>query len=635
MIRRPPRRGRWWGAVMAKVTVPAVLAACGVSFVGVRAARAQFFSPGPLARPHASLEGLEKCSKCHAEQKGLSAKLCLDCHTELAGRVAKGSGFHGRLPAAKKEACQGCHPDHRGVDFKMVEWEPSRDKFDHQKTGWALKGGHAKVKCADCHDKRLLADGAIRRMLDKQPKRETYLGLATRCESCHFDEHRGQLGRECQKCHNEVEWKKAPSFNHQETAFALRGKHQKVDCAKCHPNQNDDKFAASAFPKPRAASFMLMKPVEHKTCESCHQDPHKGSLGPNCASCHQEEGWKLIKTSKNQNTSFHDKTRFPLRGGHVGVACRSCHGPFPGQPAKFKGLAFGACSDCHEDAHLGQLAGKGVNAGNAGKAGKAGKAGDSGGAPPCDSCHTVAAFSPPRYELEQHAKTKFPLEGGHAAVACRACHPSEPSLAGRIPAAVRRRLSQRKRPETFSFVVFHPKAAAEGCAGCHADVHRGQFAANKTKNTCESCHKTTSFADLAFDHDKDSRFPLSGKHAQTPCAGCHKPEKVANGGKSDKAGVPATLATMVRYKPLDVACGSCHADYHQGQFRAPRPADTMSDGNARRAPKVRDCDFCHGTKTFKETSFDHNDPALHHVRARRQARRPGVRPLPPHGDAAG
>ncbi len=48
---------------------------------------AQFFSPGPLAKPHASLEGLANCSKCHQEQKGLAASLCLACHTELAGRV--------------------------------------------------------------------------------------------------------------------------------------------------------------------------------------------------------------------------------------------------------------------------------------------------------------------------------------------------------------------------------------------------------------------------------------------------------------------------------------------------------------------------------------------------------------------
>ena len=541
--------------------------------VAPRPSRAQFFSPGPLARPHTQLEGLEKCNKCHQEQKGLSARLCLDCHTELAGRVAKGAGFHGRLPAAKRDACQGCHPDHRGLSFAMVDWEGPRDKFDHRKTGWPLEGGHAKVKCDDCHQRRLIVDAAIRRMLDEQPKRTTQLGLSQRCDSCHFDEHRGQLGRECQKCHDEKAWKPQPGFDHQKTAFPLKGKHKDVDCARCHEALTDTRTAPNAFPAPRAATFMEMKPIDHKTCESCHEDPHKGSLGPQCASCHVETGWKIIKTAPDKDTSFHDKTKFPLRGGHIGVACKSCHGPFPGQPAKFKGLAFGACSDCHEDAHLGQIKPK----------------------PPakvaaCDSCHTVAAFAPVRYEREQHRDTAFPLEGAHGATACRGCHPFDEKLALRITAAVHKMLRERKRPELFSFVVMRPKKSARACAGCHEDVHRGQFAGNaggvSAGDNCATCHKTTSFADLSFDHDKQSRFPLTGKHAKTPCAGCHKAERAGSG---------AAAVSFVRYKPIEIACARCHADVHQGQLVASRG-------------KSRGCDYCHVTKSFKDSIFDHDDP---------------------------
>ena len=287
-----------------------------------------------------------------------------------------------------------------------------------------------------------------------------------------------------------------------------------------------------------------MKPIDFETCESCHNDPHKGSLGPNCAGCHTEAGWKLIKN--NQDTAFHDNTQFPLRGGHVGVACRNCHGPFPGQPARFKGLAFAHCSDCHEDSHMGQLRAK----------------------PPakvvaCEGCHTVNAFVPARFELEQHQTTKFPLDGAHAAVACRGCHPIDPSLAARIPAAVRLRLHAHKRPERFSFALLHPKKTPLACNGCHEDVHRGQFTeatlgrkgeslrivenaggrveGARERDVCTTCHQTTSFADLTFNHDKDSRFPLTGKHATTPCGGCHRPQRVANG------------PPVVRYKPLDVA----------------------------------------------------------------------------------
>jgi len=546
----------------------------------VTPATAQFFSPGPLARPHAALEGLEKCNKCHEEQKGLAARICLDCHTELAPRVAKGTGFHGRLAAEKRNACQACHPDHRGKDFEMVEWEGGRDKFDHRQTGWPLKGGHAKVACGDCHQRPFIADAAVRKLLDKYPKQVTYLGASARCAQCHFDEHRGQLGAECQKCHDENTWKKAPAFNHQASAFPLKGKHSDVACAKCHPTLTDEHAAPTAPPKWRAASFLAMKPIEFKTCESCHQDPHKGSLGPACASCHVETDWKVIKTAPGRDTTFHDKTRFPLRGGHVGVTCRSCHGPFPGQPARFKGLAFGACSDCHADAHLGQLA----------------------ATPPakvaaCDRCHSVASFVPVRYELEDHAKTKFPLEGGHQVAACRDCHPLDSRLAAREPPAVLRKLAVEKRPQRFSFAVLHPSKSPSACLGCHEDVHRGQFADGTTRDTCSQCHSTTSFSDLSFNHDQDSRFPLTGKHAKAACAACHKPEKVGRG--------PVTPATIVRYKPLELTCRSCHTDYHQGQFSSqPRPPEDK----ASRLKGPSDCSDCHGTATFRETTFEHNNP---------------------------
>jgi hypothetical protein len=572
------------GAGMGTIRRLAMACACALLLGWSSPVSAQFFSPGQLSRAHSALEGLEKCAKCHEERKGLSAHLCLECHTELQTRVAKGAGFHGHLPAAKKQECQSCHPDHRGLDFAMVDWEGGRDKFDHHKTGWPLKGAHTKAHCDDCHQKRLIVDGAVRHLLEKEPRRVTLLGASTKCASCHFDEHRGQLDHECQKCHTEIAWKPVPAFNHQTTAYPLLGKHRAVVCSKCHTPTEDDQFLATAFPRPRAPTFMQMKPLDHQTCESCHTDPHKGSLGPNCSGCHTEAGWKVIRTGPDQDTSFHDKTKFPLRGGHIGVACKSCHQPVPGQPARFKGLAFGACTDCHEDGHMGQLHAR----------------------PPakvvaCEGCHTVNAFVPARFEREQHQSTKFPLEDAHAAVACRGCHPTDPGLAARIPTAVRQRLKLRKRPERFSFVVLHPKKSPQACNQCHEDVHLGQFTEGKLaarvggrlasevaegSDTCAQCHKITSFADLTFDHDKDSRFALTGKHADTPCAGCHRPQKIANG------------RTFVRYKPIDLACASCHTDYHQGQFLVA----------AAKSGKARGCDFCHKTSKFTDTIFEHNNP---------------------------
>jgi hypothetical protein len=552
----------------------AALAVLLGAVVVARPARAQFFSPGPLAHPHAGFEGLDNCAKCHEEQKGLSARKCLECHTELAPRVARGTGFHGRLPRDAQQACATCHPDHRGKDFQMIDWEGAREKFDHKKTGWPLAGAHAKGKCEDCHQRALVEDAVVKKLLERHPKQATFLGVPKRCDACHFDEHRGQLGKDCGKCHDDVAWKPPKGFDHAAARFPLRGEHKKVACGKCHPNATDDAFSAAAFPKPRAPTFLTMKPLEFKTCESCHDDPHKGSLGPACASCHQETGWKLIKAASGRDTSFHDKTKFPLRGGHVGAPCRSCHGPFPGQPARFKGLPFGSCSDCHEDAHLGQLTARSPAKVAA-----------------CDRCHTVNAWLPARFEREQHADTKFPLEGAHAAASCRGCHPTDPGLARRVPAAVTKKLKAERRPEVFSFTVLAPKQRPTACLACHEDVHRGQLASAETKDTCASCHVTTSFADVTFDHAK-SRFPLTGKHAKTACAGCHRPERVSG------------ATTMIRYKPLDTSCGSCHTDAHAGQFLASVAAVGV-DAPVR---KGRDCSACHPTTSFKKTSFDHGDP---------------------------
>ena len=79
--------------------------------------------------------------------------------------------------------------------------------------------------------------------------------------------------------------------------------------------------------------------------------------------------------------------------------------------------------------------------------------------------------------------------------------------------------------------------------------------------------------------------------------------------------------SFVRYKPLELGCGSCHADIHQGQFLAARSrpacrcrrrvllvaqaAGSRAAAGWRR--KARDCDFCHKTEDFKHTVFNHND----------------------------
>jgi hypothetical protein len=483
------------------------------------------------------------------------------------------------MAADTRDQCQRCHPDHRGRDFALVDWQGDQRSFQHARTGYALGGAHARARCEACHAPSRLVAPDIVKMLAAQPGRVTFLGLSTRCASCHFDEHRGQLGRDCQRCHGEADWRPTAGFDHQRTDYPLRGKHQGVACARCHPTVTAERPPDTpAFLQPRAATFAQMKPIDHATCASCHADPHDGKLGPRCASCHTETGWRAISVDGGGgDRAFHKRTAFPLTGAHAAVACRSCHGPFPGAPALFKGLAFARCADCHEDAHVGQLAGAG------------------GRAPDCAACHDTSAFAPPRFELEQHASARFPLDGAHRTAACRGCHPVDPRLEALVPAAVRNRLHREHRPSLqVSLAVLRPQRSARACSGCHDDVHEGQFADEMRVKDCRACHQTSSFTALTFDHDLQSRFPLTGGHLRTACASCHTTTQI-------RAGEPPA----VRYLPLPVTCGGCHADQHQGQLTF--EAAPAADGAPRRRRGARDCQFCHDTASFRATQFSHDD----------------------------
>jgi hypothetical protein len=545
-------------------------AGLALALLAPRAARGDVFSPGDLSRPHANLEGLSSCTRCHVAGQQLSQARCLECHVELQGRVAQGRGLHGRLPANER-ACETCHHEHQGRDAPLVEWGPGGERrFDHARTGFDLRGKHRNVACARCHDARLVADAGVRAMLEKQPGRKTYLGAPQACAACHFDEHRGQLGADCQRCHGESGWKPARGFDHARTAYPLTGRHVRVDCAKCHRAERDPSPRAAApatTPPASATTFVRFKGLPSQRCTDCHKDPHQDRFGPDCASCHTTADWKKVSGTASQR-AFHDRTRYPLRGAHAAVACAACHGPFPGQPVRYKNLAFARCADCHADAHVGQLAARA----GPGKAQAA-----AAGSGDCDRCHGVDGWLPARFELEDHDRLPWKLEGAHRSVACARCHPADPLMPQRFPSAVRQSLERRKRPVRVSLARLDV-ARPSDCRTCHKDPHAGQLDARVKAEGCTACHVVDSFRTLRFDHARDSAFPLTGRHAQAACGSCHRP---------DAAGV-------VRWRPLPSACASCHADPHAGQLA--RGGST-------------DCARCHGTASWKEgVTFVHAPP---------------------------
>jgi Cytochrome c7 and related cytochrome c len=545
------------------VKVRALLVA--VLLVCASQAHAQVFSPGVLSKAHKDLEGLANCTKCHVEAGRHDNARCNECHKEIGRRQGRGEGYHARV---KNQQCAECHREHKGLSASIIDWGGTKRAFNHALTGWPLQGAHKKPDCKTCHEARRFVDDDARTLAKKG--RETQLGLAKVCSSCHFDEHRGQEGDRCEKCHGAESFKKAPAFSHNKmSSFALTGRHRDVACTKCHQAVTDSETPAGAFPAPKDRSYLQFTDIPHASCTACHDDNHRGQFGRNCTQCHSTEGWKVIKQTAEDH-GFHDKTDFPLRGMHTSVACKSCHGPFPGERAKFKGLAHGRCADCHMDAHVGQL-----------------KPEESAAAPKCDRCHTVTGFLPVSYDASAHQQARFALEGSHQAVACTLCHKKDGRLDKKVPASVRKELNRKKRALLVSETKLALPDVTGRCEGCHTDPHAGQFEA-RIKDTgprggCQACHSASAFADLRFSHD-DSRFPLSGKHAGVACASCHAPDASATGKQRD----------VVVYRPLALACASCHDDAHLGQL--------AKDG-------VTACDRCHAADGFVPARFNHNDTA--------------------------
>lgn len=530
-------------------------------------------SPGPLSSPHARLEGSGNCLSCHRAGKGVDPALCFSCHGALADRVASDRGLHADPAFAR---CERCHSEHNGEQFELVHFPEGQDRFDHQRTGWRLEGAHARVACRQCHTAERVAPAVRRREPQLDPSR-TFLGLATTCASCHADPHEGTMkAGSCADCHSQTSWREPRGIDHDATRFPLTGAHARTACADCHRPPTGQE---------RTLVFGQFSGRPLPTCASCHADPHRGRLGADCASCHGTDSFDGRLRGGGPPGFDHDRTGWPLAGRHRAVACQSCHS------GGLRIAAADRCETCHRDPHLGQLRRTGT------------------GPTSCVSCHSVEGFLPARFDASDHAASDFPLVGAHLAVPCPACHGSVPASqlpvafrrasnapvrAFRIEASTctachldphRGAFDTRAgaagcrhchdadawSPARFDHAATrfplegahqrvacgacHPddasgRAQLTGrpltCDGCHGDPHAGQFATGGA-TACATCHSTNAFRPLTgFDHARDSRFPLDGRHATVACASCHPTETV--GGTS-----------FVRWKPRPLDCAGCHA----------------------------------------------------------------------------
>jgi hypothetical protein len=391
------------------------------------------FSPGDLAAAkgatplggvtsHAELAG--RCSACHAAiwSGDRMAGLCLACHSDVQQQIASGEGLH---RAVDPTDCRGCHTDHRGATASLTTADLSR--FPHDQVGYSLRAhtvasSGPRTTCRDCHQESL----------------STF--TATSCGACHqgrdpsyIARHEADFGIACLNCHDGLD-SYGKAFGH--ATYPLTGGHARPGCSACH----------------RGATTLIALKDAPTACVACHEinDIHDGRLGTSCADCHSPATWSGA-------TIDHARTRFPLTGKHVGVACALCH-----VDDQWTGIGQ-TCRACHakDDPHGGQFTGD------------------------CVACHATSGWDDVTFD---HAQAGFPLTGGHAKPSCAACHP-----AGRFAGT----------PTT--------------CVGCHRadDAHHGSFGTD-----CGACHRATTWADATFDHAK-SGFPLTGAHASVACQSCH------------------------------------------------------------------------------------------------------------------
>lgn len=347
--------------------------------------------------------------------------------------------------------------------------------------------GHARIEsnCRKCHEP-----------FDKSAQN-------TLCVACHTEvgqdiaRKQGLHGRvpakPCRECHTDhkganagIVVLKEAGFDHRHTDYLLKGKHAdaRIRCAACHIAGKKHRDAPHA-------------------CEACHgkQDPHQGALGPTCANCHVEKSWLEVEFD-------HEETRFPLLGKHVKTQCKDCH-----RDQQFKDTPRD-CVACHrkDDKHKGSLG------------------------PKCGQCHGERTWDAGLFDHDKD--TGFALKGKHSAVKCESCHKG---------------------------LVFKEKIQT-ACVACHRkdDAHKGRYG-----ERCDSCHGEKSWKEIRFDHARDTRFALQGKHTKVRCDDCHR-------------------GSLYQDK-VSGACLSCHRkdDTHKGRYG-------------------ERCDSCHTDADWKPTRFNHD-----------------------------
>lgn len=176
-----------------------------------------------------------------------------------------GSSPHGPMQVA----CETCHTS--------SAWKPLRKKpdFDHNKTGYPLRGLHSTVTCEECHSQLVFAN------------------VGRNCQDCHADIHRRRNGIQCDLCHRVSGWQvSVHSINEHQDRFPLIGAHAVADCCSCHTAGAIGKFNRQGL---------------STECVSCHLSAFQKATSPNhqamglsteCEECHTSmDSWMIVSSA--------------------------------------------------------------------------------------------------------------------------------------------------------------------------------------------------------------------------------------------------------------------------------------------------------------------------------------------------
>lgn len=531
--------------------------------------------------------------------------------------------------------CESCHTE--------AGWTPIRaiPEFDHNQTKFPLRGLHEGVQCTQCHVKPV------------------FTNVGAKCSSCHADLHKGQFGAACEQCHSVKGWNVAiQQVKEHQNRFPLIGGHAALECETCHTgaatgqfqglstacyschaktyqNTSGPSHVATAFPTTceqchsvntwfdakfdhsKFTNFALTGVHTTLQCTQCHIGGQFKGTPATCVGCHlpafqgtdnpSHVKLNLPQTCQNCHTTAawmpaffdHALVGFALTGAHAPLQCSQCH------TNNNYNLTNTECVSCHLKNFQ--------DTSNPNHA-------QSGFPQTCATCHNTTTWLTVTFN---HSNTGFPLTGAHVPLQCSLCHINNnynlktadcvnchlPQYQGATdPNHVTQSFPQtcqnchstvnwlnatfNHSSTGFALTGAHVPLACSQChingnynltSGACVNCHLKEYQATTDPNhvasgfpqTCESCHSTTSWAGAIFNH-ASTGFALTGAHVPLQCVQCH----VNN-----------------NYTLKTAACVDCHLKQY----------NSTTNPNHAAAGFPQQCELCHGTTVWTDSTFNHNN----------------------------